>query len=75
MGERFDTAVQRVTAPGGRQWVVEARRPKHSTRDWEVVTAPLVGIAKYRESLSAESDPSERVTALARLVAGGGSPE
>ena len=75
MGEMFDTAIEMVTAPDGHQWMIEARRPRHAKLEWDVVIASLVGVAKHRERLAADCDPSERVSALARLVESGGWPE
>jgi hypothetical protein len=75
MGEMFDTAAEMVTAPNGHRWMIETRRPRHAKSEWDVVIAPLVGVAKHRERLAADCDPSARVTALARLVESGGWPD
>jgi hypothetical protein len=74
-GEMFDTAAEMVTAPDGHRWMIEARRLRHANSEWDVVIAPLVGVAKHRERLAADCDPSERVTALARLVESGRWPD
>jgi hypothetical protein len=75
VSEGFDSALEMVTDPDGDQWIIEARRPRHSTGEWEVVIAKLGAlIANHREWISGAKDPSARVTDLARLVESGEWP-
>ena len=74
MAERLDLASEMVTAPDGRQWLIQASRPRVREGEWQVVIASLAGLAKHREVLAAGADAAGRVTTLAELVKRGGWP-
>ena len=75
VGERLELASEVVTAPDGRQWLIQASRPRFAKAEWQVVIASLAGLAKHREVLPADADAAARVTTLAELVQQGGWPQ
>ena len=75
MGEQLERRSEMVTAPDGRQWLIQATRPRVPWAQWQVVIASLSGLAKHREVLDADADAAERVNILANMVQEGRWPE
>ena len=69
VGEQFDRWVEVIHDPSGRQWTVEAHRPKLTRAAATLVVRSMAGVVTYREAVHPDEDIEQRVIELASRVA------